>query len=162
MSKIKLLRNVEWIFFLLLLFLSGCSILKPVTIREEVITTYRDSTVFHDSTVFISIPVEVYRDYADMLDTLRLETTLAEAKAYLDTTDKKLKGEIKNSSDSIKYVIKWKERVQTKDSLVFKEVPIPYEVEKRVTPKWCWYCLVFSVLCVAGIAIKIYITFFVK
>lgn len=135
----------------------GCSTQKHIIIETQTITNYVDSTIWHDSTIFTPIPVEVYNDYTSMLDTLDLETSLAKARAYLDTTDKKLKGSIENKKDSIKTQIKWKEKIVYRDSTIIKEVPV--EVIKEVThiPNSYWWFLGFSILCVVYFGIKIYL-----
>ena len=102
------------------------------------------------------MPIERYRDYTSLLDTLKLETSLAKAEAYVDTTNNTLKGSIENKKDSIKTVIKWKERIVQKDSLVYKEVPV--EVEKEVTkyPKSYWWFMGFTILAALYVALKVY------
>lgn len=136
----------------------SCSLTrKVVQVEHRVETHYVDSTRWHDSTIYTTLPVERYRDYASMLDTLKLETSLAAATAYLDTTNKTINGSIENKKDPIKTVIKWKERVVYKDSLVTKEVPV--EVTKEVTkyPKSYWWFLGLSLLAIAYVAVKIYL-----
>ncbi|MBQ3414539.1 MAG: hypothetical protein IJH39_04160 [Clostridia bacterium] len=97
-----------------------------------------------------------------MLDTLNLETSLAAAKAYLDTTNKKLAGEIKNKDTSIPYQIKWKEKIVYRDSLVYKEkeIPVPYEMPVKFVPKFYKFCLIWFIVSVLGLAAFIYIKFF--
>ena len=148
----------------ILILVASCGIGKPVVVRDStnVIINYKDSINFIDSLVEIPIYKEYYRDYADMLDTLNLETSLAAAKAYLDTTNKKLNGSIQNKDTSIPYVIKWKEKVVYRDSIVYQrvEVPVPYEVVKTKHPKYEWFLLTWFVLSILGLALFVYWTFF--
>ena len=150
------MKKILCLTALLLLSFSCGSLKKAVVVEHVTETHYVDSTRWHDSTVFYTIPVERYRDYASLLDTLKLETSMAKAKAYVDTTNNTLRGSIENKKDSLRTVIKWKERIVKRDSLVYKEVPV--EVTKEVTkyPKSYWWLLGFSILAVVYVAIKIY------
>lgn len=143
---------------------TSCSVLKPIPVRDSTVINYHfiDSINWIDSTVLVPIYKEYYRDYTDMLDTLNLETSLAAAKAYLDTTNKKLAGEIKNKDTSIPYQIKWKEKIVYRDSLVYKEkeIPVPYEMPVKFVPKFYKFCLIWFIVSVLGLAAFIYIKFF--
>ena len=140
------------------LLIFGCGTARRTTIIEHKTEThYIDSTRWHDSTIYYTIPIERYRDYASLLDTLRLETSLAKSEAYIDTTNNTLKGSIENKRDSLKTVIKWKEHIVYKDSLVYQEVPV--EVTKEVTkyPKSYWWLLGATILTVVYFGLKIYL-----
>ena len=142
----------------LLLLTFGCGVTKKAVQIEHVTEThYVDSTRWHDSTIYYIVPIERYRDYTSLLDTLKLETSLAKAEAYVDTTNNTLKGSIENKKDSLKTVIKWKERIVQKDSLVYKEVPV--EVEKEVTkyPKTYWWFMGISILAAVYVALKVFL-----
>ena len=142
----------------LLLLTFGCGVTKKTIQIEHVTEThYVDSTRWHDSTIYYIVPIERYRDYTSLLDTLKLETSLAKAEAYVDTTNNTLKGSIENKKDSLKTVIKWKERTVQKDSLVYKEVPV--EVEKEVTkyPRSYWWFMGISILAAVYVALKVYL-----
>ena len=146
--------------------MTSCTVLKPVVVRDSTVVSYNyiDSVRFVDSLIEVPVYKEYYKDYADMLDTLNLETSLASAKAYLDTTNKKLNGEIRNKDTSIPYQIKWKEKIIHRDSIVYQkeEVPVPYPVEKKYIPKFYKFCLFWFIATLAGIAAFIYIKFFIK
>lgn len=121
------------IFLLILFLLSfvGCSTTRYVPIKEaerEVIN-YKDSIQIRDSVVVI--PVERIVDVVPTYDTLKLETTQARAKAYVDTTLHLLRGSIENKDKSkteVREVVRFVERTDT----IYVEKPVPYEVEKRV------------------------------
>lgn len=143
----------------------SCTVVKPIAVQDSTLIQYHyiDSINYIDSTVYHHIYKEVYNDYANLLDTLNLETTYSEAKAYVDTTNKLLKGMIKNKDKSVPEKIKWKEKIIYRDSIIYQkvEVPIPVEVVKTVHPKyeiWLWVYVVVSLLVTAGI---IYLKFFV-
>lgn len=151
------MRKILYLTVLLLLTL-GCGVSKKTAQVEHITEThYVDSTRWHDSTIYYIVPIERYRDYTSLLDTLRLETSLAKAEAYVDTTNNTLKGSIENKKDSIKTVIKWKERIVQKDSLVYKEVPV--EVEKEVTkyPKSYWWFMGFTLLTGIYFGLKVFL-----
>ena len=145
-------------FITLLAIAIGCGTTRKTTVIEHLTEThYIDSTRWHDSTIYYVVPVERYRDYTSLLDTLKLETSLAKAEAYVDTTNNTLKGSIENKKDSIKTVIKWKEKTVQKDSLVYKEVPV--EVEKEVTkyPKSYWWFMGFTLLTGIYFGLKVFL-----
>lgn len=141
---------------LLLTFACSCP-RKVIEVEHRVETHYVDSTVWHDSTIYHVIPIERYKDYTSLLDTLHLETSMATAEAWVDTTANTLKGSIENKQDSIKTVVKWKERIVQKDSLVYKEVPV--EVEKEVTkyPKSYWWFMGFTLLTGIYFGLKVFL-----
>lgn len=115
--------------------------------KEETVYTFKDSVIFKDSTVINE--KQVYRDYTDLLDTLVLTASHSYSKAFVDTSKMILTGELVQEPIKTKYVT----RTETvyKDSLIYKEIPIPYEVEKQVKYiphiyKVSFYWLIFSVL----------------
>lgn len=150
------MKKVLYLTILLLIAFSCGVSKKTIQIDHITETHYVDSTRWHDSTIYYIVPIERYRDYTSLLDTLKLETSLAKAEAYVDTTNNTLKGSIENKKDSIKTVIKWKERIVQKDSLVYKEVPV--EVEKEVVkyPKSYWWFMGFTILAALYVALKVY------
>lgn len=151
------MRKILYLTVLLLLTF-GCGVTKKTIQIDHITEThYVDSTRWHDSTIYYIVPIERYRDYTSLLDTLKLETSLAKAEAYVDTTNNTLKGSIENKKDSIKTVIKWKERIVQKDSLVYKEVPV--EVEKEVTkyPKSYWWFMGFTLLTGIYFGLKVFL-----
>lgn len=151
-----------FVFILSILFIvASCGITKPtipgpseqINVRDSIVYNIVDSTVIH--------PVEVIKDIVPEYDTLKLETSLAEATAYVDTTMHIIRGTIKNKegyTEKIRYV----DRVEYRDSIQIKEVP--FEVEKVVTktkhPFYESILWLFSIIAIVGIAwkiIKIYI-----
>ena len=141
------------------LFLGGCKPKQTIVEREKVVYVHSDSTVYKDSVVYV--PVEAYKDYSRLDDTLILETSLATAKAWNDTNDWMLKGCIKNKQSVIYKYIEV-ERIVTKDSIVEKEVPVPYEVEviKTHIPTWSWFCLGCCIIGVGLVVWRLYRRFF--
>jgi len=152
------MRKILYLTVLLLLTL-GCGVSKKtVQVEHKIETHYIDSTRWHDTTIYHIIPIEKYRDYTSLLDTLKMETSLAIAKSYVDTTNNTLKGSIENKEDPIKTVIKWKEHIVYRDSIEKVEVPVPVEVTKEVTkyPKTYWWFMGFTILAALYVALKVY------
>ena len=131
------------------MILPGCKTIQYVPVKETQYVTVKDSVYFRDTTVQIRVQKEKVRDYTGLLDTLRLETSYAASTAYLDTSRNILTGEIRNKENVINIPVQVKEKVITRDSVVYKEVPVEVEVEKVVHPKYewkLWAYLVFSLI----------------
>ena len=114
-----------------LLSFMGCSTTRYVPVKgvEKEVTNYKDSICIRDSIVVI--PVERIVDVVPTYDTLKMETTQARAKAYVDTTLRLLKGSIENKDKAktkVREVVKFVEKIDT----LYIEKPVPYEVEKEV------------------------------
>lgn len=141
----------------LLLLVFGCRTLQEVPVEHQVIYEYRDSLRLHDSTVVF--PVERVRDVVPAYDSLRLETSMAFAEAWVDTTTHTLKGRMENKQ-GVQYKYLYKDRIVVKDSLVYKEVPV--EVEKIVTvhPKYELWLWVFGFLMLFLVGLWVYQRFF--
>lgn len=152
------MKKVLYLTILLLIAFSCGVSKKTIQIDHITETHYVDSTRWHDSTIYYIVPIERYRDYTSLLDTLKLETSLAKAEAYVDTTNNTLKGSIENTKDSLKTVIKWKERTVYRDSIEKVEVPVPVEVVKEVIkyPKTYWWFMGFTILAALYVALKVY------
>ena len=127
------------LIILLTLLLTSCSTIKYVPIKGEDI--YHTEYITKDSIVYT--PVEVIKEVAPELDTLYMETSVAKAKAYLDTNLNTLKGEMKNKKEII-----YKDKIVYRDSIIIQkqEVPVEVEDEKKVIPKWVYYSLGLNIL----------------
>ena len=145
-----------FLFILLIVFLLsfvGCSTTRYVPIKESEreVVNYKDSIRIRDSIVVV--PVERIVDIVNVYDTLKLETTQARAKAYVDTSLHLLRGSIENKDKTkteVREVIRFVERTDT----LYVEKPVPYEVEKPVkyVPsfyKFCLWWFIGSVLLIA-------------
>ena len=119
------------LYIIFILSFVGCSTTRYVPVKEveKEVTNHKDSIRIKDSIVVI--PVERIVDVAPVYDTLKLETTQARAKAYVDTTLHLLRGSIENKDKAkteVREVIKFVERTDT----LYIDKPVPYEVEKQV------------------------------
>ena len=129
-------RYFAYIIYAVMLL--GCGQVRQIPVQTQTITNYRDSLILRDSTVII--PIEVVKDVVPPYDTLKMETTMAKASAWVDTTTHTLKGMLTNKQGTI-YKYKDREKIVYRDSIVTKEVPV--EVEKIVKThypyeKWLW------------------------
>ena len=119
------------LFTVFLLSFVGCSTTRYVPVKEveKEVTNYKDSIRIRDS--IIVIPIERIVDIVPQYDTLKMETTQAKAKAYVDTTLHLLRGSIENKDKAkteVREVIRFVERTDT----LYIEKTVPYEVEKQV------------------------------
>lgn len=137
------------------LLLGGCVVYKYLpsenntTVRDSVAINYKDSTIIHHKTV--------NRDYAGLLDTLSIKGERSAMKAYADTSNFTIKGEL--VEEPIKQRIVYKDRIQYRDSIQYVKEPYPVEIikEKKYIPKFFWGTFVFSLLVVLVYILKIYI-----
>lgn len=146
--------------FVFLLSFVGCSTTRYVPVKEieKEVINYKDSVRIRDSIVVI--PVERIVDVVPQYDTLKLETTQAKAKAYVDTTLHLLRGSIENKDKAkteVREVVKFVERTDT----LYIEKPVPYEVEKQVryVPAFFKFTALFFVGLILLIIIRIVLKF---
>ncbi len=141
----------------------GCATVRPVPVQTttNVQTVVKDSIRWRDSTIYVQVPIEKVVDVVPVYDTLRLETELAHAEAYVDTLSHTLKGSIENRKEPIKTVIKYQDRKVEirKDSIIVKEVPVEVEVPVKYVPKFYKFTLVWFVLSILAIAGIVYLKF---
>lgn len=158
----KLKKALVGISMLLVLIFGLCMFgCKPqqTVIKEETVTRYIDSTIWHTDTTYYQVPIEVYSDFTSLLDTLRLQTNYSIAWSALDTNNMMLVGEIRNKDIKIPIQYVWKDRIIYQDSIVekTKEVQVPVEVEKVRNSKFATVCIVWSVLSFLLICVFIYL-----
>ena len=125
MKKIKIKFRDIFVTLVALLTISyiilfpSCASFSGVTettSNEKIEIVYKDSVRYYDSVIVI--PVERYVDIVNKYDTLFLETSLAEAYAYVDSLF--LIGEIKNKNKAQTEII-YKDNYITKDTTIYKE-----------------------------------------
>ena len=149
-----------FLFILFLLSFVGCSTTRYVPIKESEreVVNYKDSIRIRDSIVVI--PVERIVDVVPAYDTLRLETTQARAKAYVDTALHLLRGSIENKDKAkteVREVVKFVERTDT----LYIEKPVPYEVEKKVryVPAIYKLSLIFMIAAIGLTVIRLFLKY---
>lgn len=128
----------------------------PVEHTEYVHTI--DSVYFRDTTIKYKVEKEYVRDYAGLTDTLEMETSYASARAWVDTSRAVLAGSIRNKENVIDIPVSVKEKVTVRDSIVYKDVPVPVEVvvTKTKYPAAFWWLLGWCILSIGYIAVKAY------
>lgn len=142
--------NAIWFSVAVLFTAISCGTVKYVPVKTTEYVSVHDTTYLHRTDTLVKVPEIRYKDFTGLLDTLSIRTSISEFRAYCDTTAGVLRGDV-TQSGTIPVQIVWKERVVTRDSLVYQDVPVPVVEEKivKVTPKWAWWALVVSVLSIA-------------
>lgn len=119
---------------------------------------YRDSVIYRVDTLKIPVPVETIKEVVPPMDSLKMETSVAEAKAWIDTSTNTLKGEMKNKKTELSQPqVVYKEKTVYRDSLITKEIPVPVEVEKKVpfVPFPWRFLSVIGILAIAYLTFKL-------
>lgn len=156
-------KNLRHIFHItttltIVLLVVSCALFKEVPVKDQV--NIRDSIVIHQVDSIVYHPKERIVDIVPVYDTLKMSTSIAEAKAYVDTTTHTLKGSLNNkqgTTTKIKYV----DRIQYRDSIQIKDVPIPVEVKKEVKihpwyERILWVMSTIGLIFIVLLALKIY------
>ncbi len=152
------MRNLSLFFAALctLVFAACSPKIVYVPVETDTHVEHRDSVIYRTDTLRIDVPVELIKEVVPQLDTLVMETSVAKATAYLDTSMVALRGVLENKKTSLSQVqVVYKEKIQYRDSIQVKEVPVPVEVEKRVP----YVPLLFKIMAVIGIIFLAYLTF---
>lgn len=142
------MNKLRLISILAVAMLWGCKTVY-VPVKETEYVTVKDSVYVRDTTVQYKIEKEYVRDYTGLLDTLEMGTSYASARAWVDTTRNMLAGEMKNREKVVDVPVQVKEKVTVRDSIVYRDVPVPVEVVKTVHPgyeKWLWVWFVASLV----------------
>lgn len=139
MRKYTKNRLIYVFICLFAILVSICSCRSPKIIEREVI---RDSIVFVPETICVELPKEIIKEVVPMMDTLHMETSIAEASAYVDTTTKTLQGTISNKDVPIQTVIHNKIEYHDRD-IVKTQVVTKYVIKyKKHVPKFIKWMLI--------------------
>ena len=148
------MKTILILFAWVAILACSCGTPKYITVKEK--EYIKDTVLIKADTVKVDIPVEVKVNVVPELDTLKMETSVAEAEAYLDTLTQTLKGQLKNKKTELKKEIQTIEKTK----FVERKVEVPVEVVKwkyRI-PHWVWFSLGFNLLflliLILGIKIK--------
>ena len=138
------------------LLLTSCGVTKPRYIDvEREIVTYKDSTILNVKDSIVLIPVEKIVDIVPVYDTLKMETSLAKATAYVDTNYHIIRGSLRNKPEMAKeWHIQYVDRIVEKTDTVYVEKTKEIPVEKKVPyrGKDYWFLLTY---CISTILILI-------
>ena len=119
-----------------------CGSCKTIYVPLETGTTVnvKDSTVLHIKDSIRITERSRWKEWGGLLDELVIEGNRATARCWADTTRNILAGELEESPIEEKVRIIYKDRWKTKDSLVFRDVPIevpgPEKIIKVVPKFW--------------------------
>lgn len=151
------MKNIKLILITCIsgLLLFSCGAPKYITVTEK--EYIKDTVKIKADTVKVEIPKEVIINVVPQLDTLKLETSIAESTAYLDTSTQTLKGTLKNKKTNLEKEIQTIEKTKFVEHKV--EVPVPYEVVKTKVPRWAWVLLAVNVSIVLGFLVSLYFKF---
>lgn len=140
MKKIALLITV---------FITACSIIKPVPIETNTEVHIKDSTIYNYIDSIRIHEATRYRDFSWIGDTLKLNGNRSRAWAVCDTLKGCLVGEIEEDKVEEHSKVIYKDRIQYRDSIQYVEKPIeiPIETEVKVYPRWM---IVLSLLGIAS------------
>lgn len=152
----------QFIFALILLVMIlfsfiGCGTTQVLAEKETIEKIIvKDSLIYRDSIVYI--PQERIVEIVPQLDTLFMDIETASSKAYLDTTNMLLRGELKSKKkEVVKYqtIIEYRDRVDT----VYIKEPQPYEVIKKekYIPSIFWWSLIFNIVIILYLAFRLYL-----
>lgn len=134
------------------LILASCSPRIVEHVRTEYKTEYRDSTVYRDSLVYITLPVESSTNHLALGDRSHLETSVAESDAWVDSTG--LHHTIANKRDPIPFHLTYPERIivssatSNHSEILTRYVKVPRELTwwQNFRLRAFWWLLLFVVL----------------
>lgn len=135
-----------------LLVLSCKTVYVPV--KETEYVAVHDTTVLHRTDTLVKVPEFHLSDYAGLGDTLVLKSSVAESRAWVDSSLMVLKGRLIQTGTVPVQVVE-KERVVYRDSIITRDVPVPVEVVKTVHPRyeaWLWAYALLTLLAFAAFA----------
>lgn len=117
---------------LLALVFTACSTVKYVPVETIKEVHVRDSVYYRDTLVRVELEKARISDFVDPSDTLVLQTDLARSTTFLDTTRNVLRGTIENIKPHVEKPVPVKHKIEYRDTVITRKIPVPYEVEKIV------------------------------
>lgn len=141
------------------LVFAACSTVKYVPVETVKEVHVKDSVYLRDTVVRVELEKARISDFVDVTDTLVLSDGYSRSTAFLDTTRAVLRGSIETIKPYIEKPVPVKHKIEYRDTVITKEIPVPVEVEKikKVTPKWAWYSLIASIIMAFAIGAYAYI-----
>lgn len=144
----KILKNI-WILSIFLLW--GCTKQVYIPTDTKHIIEYRDSTIYLEKVVEVPVPVEKVVEVMPKFDTLKIETSVAEAECWADTTANVLRGRMKNKAVNLKAKVDTCFIIEYVDKYIEKEVINEVEVPVKYVPKIYHISMYFSIAVIAFI-----------
>lgn len=144
------------------LAVGSCGQIKYVPVNTTTQVEIKDSTVLHIKDSIRYTEATRYKDLAWLGDSLKIEGQRSRMWAVADTAKGAIVGGLEEDPQEEKHRIIYRDRWKTKDSLVFQDRPVPYEVTKevKIIPKFWIITGVFGIICMVllltFIGLKIY------
>ena len=153
----QFLKHLILVIILPLLLLSSCCTTRYIPVNSTSTVTVKDTVTLKDTLILYSLPQESVSDLSFLKDTSVVSTSLASSTAYIDTTTMTLRHTITNKPTSLPVKVQYKDHLVYRDSTVIKEVPVPVEVVKEVTPSWTYKVLIYSIILTFLVLFYLYI-----
>ena len=144
-------RRFLVVFVLVAVFFAACTKRIYVPVEHTEYVTVRDSVYFRDTLIRIELEKARLSDFCDVGDTLVLRTDLAQSWATLDTLAGKIVGGLENIKPYAVQNVPLKEKIVYRDSIVYKDVPVPV-VEEKIVKVVPWFWRVMSVIGIVALA----------
>lgn len=144
--------------FILFLFISlmGCTKTVYVPTQTKIKTIYKDTAIIIKDTIYMYLPAEE-KAVKTTADSSHLETNYSKSDAWIDD-DGQLNHTLSNKTDE---PLKGKQdttlTIPMVEKVIEKEVPVKVEVPKQYIPKWCWFCIFFTIGVIGYIIINIWL-----
>lgn len=134
---------------------SSCSP-KVIYVKGNTEVQYRDSIIHQIDSVEVPVPVEVIKEISPIYEPLHMEITNAVADCWADTTTNTLQGTLK-SRGNVTVPVDNKQEFHYRDSIQIKEIPVPVETIKKVTPKWALWSVAVNLFLLILLGTGIYV-----
>ena len=117
----------------IIILLAGCkTIYVPVPATTSTTVNVKDSTVWNIKDSVRITEKSRYKDYGDLLKTLKIDGNRSHMTAWIDTTKNIINGELIEDPVKEKTRIEYRDKYIYKDSIQLVEKPIPIEVPVEV------------------------------
>ena len=133
------MRRLALVFALALsLAFGGCTVTKYIPVETIKEVHVKDSVFVKDTVVRVELEKARISDFVGLTDTLYLSDAYSRATAFVDTTRAILRGTIETTKPYVEKPVQIKEKITYRDSIVYQDRPVPYEVTKEVRyiPWW--------------------------
>lgn len=117
---------------LIAVIFTACSTVKYIPVETIKEVHVRDSVYYRDTLVRVELEKARLSDFVDVTDTLVLSDGYSRSTSFLDTTRAVLRGSIETIKPYVEKPVPVKHKIEYRDTVITKEVPVPVEVEKPV------------------------------
>ena len=134
--------------------------------KDSVSVVIKESVIYRDTTIYVEVPVEVFKEILPDTDTSHLETSLAISEAWVYAG--MLNHSLVHKDVSLEKKVEVPEKNVQKDSIavsikeVVKEVPVEVEVIKYKRDTFFWVLLGWATLCVGYALLNFFIRKYLK